>query len=97
MHLELGAKKTVGVHYATWILSDEHYLEPQMVLAREARERGLSRRVMVGMMGRTVVIPWDKVESEEEEGRSFSEEDREKGEGEGLVLVEGRGGKCVIW
>ena len=91
MHLELGAKKSVGVHYATWILSDEPYLEPQMVLAREAREKGLTGQVIAGMMGRTMVIPWDKVESEEEENRENEKKGKE------LVLVEGRGGKCVIW
>jgi N-acyl-phosphatidylethanolamine-hydrolysing phospholipase D len=94
MHLELGAKKTVGVHYATWILSDEHYLAPQTELANAARETRLCRRVMAGQMGRTTVIPWEKVESSEDESRRL---DEEKSETDELVLMEARGGKCVIW
>jgi N-acyl-phosphatidylethanolamine-hydrolysing phospholipase D len=91
MHLELGAKKTVGVHYATWILSDEHYLAPQTELAIAAEEKNLSANVIPGQMGRTVVIPWEKVESLEEESRSSDELGLE------FAFTEARGGKCVIW
>jgi len=93
MHLELGAKKTVGVHYATWILSDEHYLAPQTELASAAKENRLCRRVMAGQMGRTMLIPWDRVESSEDESKSLDE----KSETDELVLMEARSGKCVIW
>lgn len=93
MHLELGAKRTVGVHYATWILSDEHYLAPQTELANAVRENRLQKRVMAGQMGRTMVIPWERVESSEEDNKSQDG----KEEGEELVLMDARGGKCVIW
>lgn len=93
MHLELGAKRTVGVHYATWILSDEHYLAPQTELANAVRENRLQKRVMAGQMGRTMVIPWERVESSEEDDKS--QDGKEKGEE--LVLMDARGGKCVIW
>ena len=96
MHLELGAKRTVGVHYATWILSDEHYLAPQTELAIAARESKLQKSIMAGQMGRTIVIPWEKVESSSEEDSTIHDEE-EKGEEEELVLMDARGGKCVIW
>jgi N-acyl-phosphatidylethanolamine-hydrolysing phospholipase D len=91
MHLELGAKKTVGVHYATWILSDEHYLAPQTELGVAAEEQNLSSRIIPGQMGRTVVIPWERVESSEDESRSSDEFGSES------AFTEARGGKCLIW
>jgi N-acyl-phosphatidylethanolamine-hydrolysing phospholipase D len=91
MHAELGAKRTVGVHYATWILSDEHYLAPQRELSVAAREEGCETEVMAGQMGRTMVIPWGGGGESSDEGMSESEE------GKGGSLVEGRGGKCVVW
>jgi N-acyl-phosphatidylethanolamine-hydrolysing phospholipase D len=50
MHQELGAKKTVGVHYATWILSDEHYLAPQTELEESAEENNLCGVVVPGQL-----------------------------------------------
>ena len=59
MHGELGAKRTVGVHYATWMLSDEHYLAPPRELGIAAREAGCAEgEVLLGQMGWTMVIPW---------------------------------------
>jgi hypothetical protein len=89
MHRELGAKKTVGVHYATWILSDEHYLDPPRELGIAAAENKLSGSVIPGQMGRTLVIPWERECSEDEQ--SSIEGDLE------LRFSESRGGKCVIW
>jgi len=86
------------VHYATWILSDEHYLAPPRELGVAAREAGCAEgEVLPGQMGRTMVIPWGGgvpgMESSDEESPSVSSE----GEDGKRVLVEGRGGKCVIW
>jgi N-acyl-phosphatidylethanolamine-hydrolysing phospholipase D len=92
MHLELGAKKTVGVHYATWILSDEHYLSPPRELGIAAEENKVSAQVLPGQMGRTMVIPWERVESSEDEGRKSLDGDALE-----LALTEARGGKCVLW
>jgi N-acyl-phosphatidylethanolamine-hydrolysing phospholipase D len=89
MHLELGAKKTAGVHYATWILSDEHYLAPPRELGIATERFGVSESVIAGQLGRTMVIPWEKVKSEksDSESDSFLE----------LGLKEEREGKCVVW
>ena len=94
MHLELGAKRTVGVHYATWILSDEHYLAPPRELGIAAEENKVTSSVIPGQMGRTMIIQWDKgeISSEEESNKSLNEE-----KGLELALTECRGGKCVLW
>lgn len=91
MHLELGAKKTVGVHYATWILSDEHYLAPPNELAVAAIENNVSMSVIPGQMGRTMLIPLVRSWSEESNMGSDSKISLE------LTLKEVRGGKCVLW
>jgi N-acyl-phosphatidylethanolamine-hydrolysing phospholipase D len=87
MHQELGAKKTVGVHYATWILSDEHYLAPQTELLAAAADNKVSANVIPGQMGRTMVIPWERESLEESNTDETSE----------LLLTEARAGKCVVW
>jgi len=97
MHIELGAKKTVGVHYATWILSDEHYLAPPRELGIAAEEKKLSASIIAGQMGRTMIIPWERVErssSEEEESNKSLDGENKSLE---LSLTDIRGGKCVIW
>ena len=94
MHLELGAKKTVGVHYATWILSDEHYLAPPRELGIAALENKVDNQVIAGQMGRTTVIPWRRVESSDEDGSNKSEDEEKASD---FMLTEARGGKCVIW
>jgi len=92
--MELGAKRTVGVHYATWILSDEHYLAPQRELDVAARQANVEAEVMAGQMGRTMIIPWGGGESSDEESGAGMWESEE---GKAGNLVEGRGGKCVVW
>jgi N-acyl-phosphatidylethanolamine-hydrolysing phospholipase D len=91
MHLELGAKRTVGVHYATWILSDEHYLAPPRELCIAAEESNVSASVIPGQMGRTMVIPL--VGPPYEEGNMGSD----GGNNSELTLKEVRGGKCILW
>ena len=95
MHIELGAKKTVGVHYATWILSDEHYLAPPRELGIAAAEKKLSASIIPGQMGRTMIIPWERFESSssDEESRSLDGDNKSLE----LVLTDVRDGKCVIW
>jgi hypothetical protein len=91
MHLELGAKRTVGVHYATWILSDEHYLAPPTELRTAAIEAKVGTQVMPGQLGRTVVIPIEEEISSEEEKTVTGHVDQE------VPLLEVRGGNCVVW
>jgi N-acyl-phosphatidylethanolamine-hydrolysing phospholipase D len=87
MHMELGAKRTLGVHYATWILSDEGYLEPKNEVVSEAALNQVEGEVIPGEMGRTIVIPWR---------RGFvAEEDELKDGVKGFA--ETREGKCVVW
>ena len=97
MHLELGAKKTVGVHYATWILSDEHYLAPPRELEVAAVESKVSATVMPGQLGRTTVIPLERVESSEEENDEDSTKSLDEKNSLELALTEVRNGKSVVW
>ncbi|KAM0788129.1 hypothetical protein ACM66B_001294 [Microbotryomycetes sp. NB124-2] len=39
---DIKAKKSVGVHYGTWVLSDEHYLQPPLDLEKARNEAGMS-------------------------------------------------------
>ena len=87
MHLELGTKRTLGVHYGTWILSDEHYLAPPRELRDEATKEGLEIAVVAGELGRTVVIPFNDGNERNEELEAGIE----------LGFVEARDGKCVVW
>ena len=95
MHLELGAKKTVGVHYATWILSDEHYLAPPRELGLVAKEMKVSANVIAGHMGRTMLIPWERAENSGE--RSENNKSLDGNKSLDLALTDVREGKCVLW
>ena len=91
MHMELGAKRTVGVHYATWILSDEHYLAPPMELREAAGKAKLGREVIPGQHGRTIVIPMEAESTSDEEKTETGDIEQE------VQLIEARGGNCVVW
>ncbi|ORY82377.1 beta-lactamase superfamily domain-domain-containing protein [Leucosporidium creatinivorum] len=41
IHQDIRAKRSIGVHHSTWILSDEHYLEPPKELARAREQIGM--------------------------------------------------------
>jgi len=104
MHLELAAKRTVGVHYATWILSDENYLAPPRELGVAAREAAVTSRVIPGQMGRTMVFPIRfEGESSGDSSPTVSEVEVKSLEGEkalgssDLTFREIRGGKSVFW
>ncbi|KAJ8102142.1 beta-lactamase superfamily domain-containing protein [Lipomyces tetrasporus] len=56
--IDLGAKRLVGVHWATFMLSDEHYLEPKQKLEQEAVAAGLQDKVWAAEFGRTIVVPY---------------------------------------
>jgi N-acyl-phosphatidylethanolamine-hydrolysing phospholipase D len=94
MHLELGAKRTVGVHYATWILSDEHYLAPSQELRDAALKVNVGTQVMPGQHGRTMVFAIEEgslTESSNEEKTEIADVNQD------VDLLEARGGKCAVW
>lgn len=41
IHQNLRAKQSIGMHWGTWVLTDEHVLEPPKILARELATREL--------------------------------------------------------
>ncbi|KAK9461552.1 beta-lactamase superfamily domain-containing protein [Lipomyces oligophaga] len=66
----IGARRLIGVHWGTFVLSDEHFLEPKQRLEKEATHMGLSDAVWAADFGRTVIIPYhpelDAVEVDDE-------------------------------
>jgi N-acyl-phosphatidylethanolamine-hydrolysing phospholipase D len=56
-HGELGAKRSLGMHYGTWPLTDEGMDQPVSDLAVARAAAGLSEEGFgAGVFGRTVVV-----------------------------------------
>ncbi|KAJ2398965.1 hypothetical protein GGI23_002930 [Coemansia sp. RSA 2559] len=54
IHRDLGARKSIGVHWGTFMMSDEHYLAPPRELAAAAAKHGLTEDEFVApQIGRT--------------------------------------------
>ncbi|KAJ1787900.1 hypothetical protein LPJ59_005646 [Coemansia sp. RSA 2399] len=54
IHRDLGARKSIGVHWGTFMMSDEHYLAPPRELAAAAAKHGLKEDEFVApQIGRT--------------------------------------------
>ena len=72
-------------------------MAPPLELGVAAEEEKLSASIIPGQMGRTMIIPWERVESssseEEESNKSLDEENKSLE----LSLMDIRDGKCVIW
>ena len=57
-HLDLRAKRTIGMHWGTFILSDEPLLEPPRRFRQSARQEGLSdEEIIVLRHGQTIIVP----------------------------------------
>ncbi|MBA7591962.1 hypothetical protein ES708_34133 [subsurface metagenome] len=57
-HVDLGATRTIGMHWGTFILTDEPLEEPPRLFLESAQERGLSDDAAIIMRhGETVVLP----------------------------------------
>lgn len=57
-HLDVGAKRTVGMHWGTFIMSDEPFLEPPRLFSAAARQAGLDdEETLVLTHGQTLVLP----------------------------------------
>ncbi|KAK9240872.1 beta-lactamase superfamily domain-containing protein [Lipomyces kononenkoae] len=96
--IDLGAKRLVGVHWATFILSDEHYLEPKQKLEQEAVAVGLQDAVWAADFGRTIVVPYrsaDEVGSGSDDDAVFRLPDASVSGVRRLRALEGR--HTLIW
>lgn len=53
---DLGARKLVGVHWGTFVLSDEHFLEPRDRLHMLAESEGRAKDIIAPDFGKTMVF-----------------------------------------
>lgn len=58
MMQDVNGRRMVGVHYGTFILSNEHYLEPKTRLKAAAQELGKQETVFAGEFGRTEIFEY---------------------------------------
>ena len=57
-HRDLSVRRTIGMHWGTFILTDEPFLEPPRRLRESAARAGLSaEEVLVLEHGETLVLP----------------------------------------
>ena len=57
IHTDLSIKKSIGVHWGTWIMSDERYDDPVKELEMVKRERGIKEGEFVTLpVGRTFIV-----------------------------------------
>lgn len=57
MALNMGVKKSVGVHWGTWIMSDEAYNMPPIDLAIARKKLGVSEDAFCTLpVGKTIVV-----------------------------------------
>jgi L-ascorbate metabolism protein UlaG (beta-lactamase superfamily) len=56
-HIDLGAEKSIGIHWGTFMLTDEPLDEPPELLKKALKEKGIPEdRFKVLMHGETVVL-----------------------------------------
>lgn len=63
---DLGARKLVGVHWGTFVLSDEHFLEPRDLLHELAEKENRAQDVIAPEFGRTMVFNVGEQEENEQ-------------------------------
>lgn len=57
IHIQLQAKRSLGVHWGTFVMSDEYYLEPPRLLAKAREAAGLTAEsTFTTQIGQTMVI-----------------------------------------
>lgn len=59
---EMNIHKIVGVHWGTFILSSESYLEPGQLLRDEALKNGKINNIIVPNQGKTLIMKEDKLD-----------------------------------
>lgn len=59
-HLDLGAAKSIGMHFGTFQLTDEGYYESQEILKRTLEEKKLSKEFLLLDQGESFIVNEDK-------------------------------------
>ena len=57
IHLDVGSKSSLGVHWGTFMMSDEYYLDPPRLFEKARIERKLPKdAIYTSRLGEVVVI-----------------------------------------
>lgn len=63
VHLDIKAKHSIGVHWGTFMMSDEHYMDPPKEFEAARVEYGLSEdSIFTSKLGETIVLDQPKEE-----------------------------------
>lgn len=68
---EMGIHKLVGVHWGTFVLSSEHYLEPKQLLEKEATKEGKVNNIVIPKPGQRMLMKEDKLDFENDDEVEF--------------------------
>ena len=60
VHLDLKAKYSIGVHWGTFLMSDEHYLDPPKEFEKARLGHAIEKsRVFTSTFGKTIILESD--------------------------------------
>ncbi|KAG0675295.1 hypothetical protein C6P40_002858 [Pichia californica] len=71
---EMKIHKIVGVHWGTFILSSENYLEPGKLLNKEAKNLNLINNIIVPNQGKILIMNEDKIDFEKDDEIEFEDD-----------------------
>lgn len=83
---DLGARKLVGVHWGTFVLSEEHFLEPRDLLHSLAEKERRGQDIIAPEFGRTLVFRVSGEDGEDENGGERESEVRVIRDGKALLF-----------
>jgi len=61
IHQDVGAKRSIGIHHSTFVLSEEPYWEPPRRLSQSAEKAGIKTgTLLAGTIGLTIEMNWNR-------------------------------------
>lgn len=70
---EMNIHKMVGVHWGTFVLSSENYLEPGELLVRESLENGNENNIILPNQGKLILMKEDKLDFNSDDDIEFED------------------------
>ncbi|KAJ3321209.1 hypothetical protein HDV06_004552 [Boothiomyces sp. JEL0866] len=56
VHMDIQAKYSIGVHWGTFMMSDEHYMDPPKDFKLASEKYGLGKQVFTAHLGETILL-----------------------------------------